>query len=122
MTTKYNPDFLKETAVNLGRIMDDMSAFTALRANWPSIGNFDLAQRLAAIIDDRRNGVVAHAEQLKVSLDEMETALTGIATEFETVDGDNAEKIMASISDLRARVHEDIAELERAWSRPVGEE
>lgn len=108
MTTKYNPDALKETAASLGRIMDDMSAFTALRANWPSIGNFDLAQRLEAIIDDRRTGVVAHAEQLKASLDEMETALTKIATEFETVDGDNARRIMASVSELRTRVREDI--------------
>jgi hypothetical protein len=113
MTMKYDPDAIKETAVNLGRIMDDMSAFAALQANWPSIGNFDLAHRLAAIIDDRRNGVVAHAEQLKAALDDMETALARIATEFETVDGDNAEKIMASISELRTRVREELAELDR---------
>jgi len=111
MTTKFNADALKGAAVDLGRIMDDMSAFTALRATWPSIGNFDLAQQLQAIIDDRRNGVLAHAEQLKVSLDEMETALTKIATQFETVDEDNAGQIMASISDLRTRVREDIVEL-----------
>jgi hypothetical protein len=111
MTTKFNADALKETAVDLGRIMDDMSAFTALRATWPRIGNFDLAQYLEAVIDDRRNGVVAHAEQLKISLEKTETALMKIAMEFEAVDEDNAKQIMASISDLRTRVREDIIEL-----------
>jgi len=112
MTTKFNADALKETAAELGRIMNDVSAFTMLRATLPKLGNFDLAQQLETIIDDRRNGVVAHAEQLKVSLDEMETALTKIATEFETVDEDNARRIAASISDLRTRVRGDIIELD----------
>jgi hypothetical protein len=109
--TNINVDAVKESSGNLGRIMDDMSAFTALRATWPSIGNFDLAQQLQVIIDDRRNGVVAHADQLKISLDEISKALNKIATDVESVDQGNAERILAVVAELRTRVHEDLVAL-----------
>jgi hypothetical protein len=111
--TQLNVDAVKGSAANLGRIMDDMSAFTALRATWPALGNFDLAQQLQAIVDDRRNGVVAHADQLKISLDEMAKALTKIATDVESIDGGTAEKIRALVANLRTRVHEDLVALDQ---------
>lgn len=110
--TQLNADAVKVSAANLGRIMDDMSAFTALRETWPALGNFDLAQQLQAIIDDRRNGVVATADQLKTSLDDMSAALMKIATDVETIDGNTAAKLRAMVADLRVRVNEDIAGLE----------
>ncbi|MFL6119485.1 hypothetical protein [Actinophytocola sp.] len=109
--TNINVEAVKESATSLGRIMDDMSAFTALRANWPSIGNFDLAQQLQAIIDDRRNGVLANTDQLKISLDEISKALTKVATDVENIDQNNAESILAVVADLRTRVYEDLAAL-----------
>lgn len=100
--TKLNVEAVKESAANLGRIMDDMSAFGTLRASFPTIGNFDLARQLQAIVDDRGNGVVAHADQLRISLDEVEKTLTKIATDVESIDEGNAEKILAVVAQLRA--------------------
>jgi hypothetical protein len=102
--TKIDDAAVRASAANLGAIMDDMSAFAPLRAVWPKLGNFDLAAQLEAIVDDRRNGVVAHADQLKVSLDEMEKALTKIASEITGVDDNNAARILAAIADLRTRL------------------
>jgi len=102
--TKLDVDAVKESAANLGRIMDDMSAFGPLRAAWPTLGNFDLAAQLSAIVDDRRGGVVAQVDKLKYSLDELEKALTKIATDVQSVDDDNAARIMACIVDLRTRL------------------
>jgi hypothetical protein len=110
--THLNAEPVKASAVNLGRIMDDMSAFTALRETWPALGNFDVAQQLQAIVDDRRNGVIATADQLKLSLDDMSKALTKIATDVETIDGNTAGKLRAMVAELRVRVNEDIAGLE----------
>ncbi|TDV42167.1 hypothetical protein [Actinophytocola oryzae] len=110
-TTNINVEAVKDSAANLGRIMDDMSAFNALRASFPSIGNFDLAQQLQVIIDDRRNGVVAHADQLRISLDEISAALNQIATNVENIDNGNAAAILAVVADLRTRVSEDLAGL-----------
>ncbi|ONI87842.1 hypothetical protein ALI144C_07825 [Actinosynnema sp. ALI-1.44] len=103
MTTKLDIEAIKQAAVSLGRIMDDMSAFAPLRAPWPTIGNFDLARRLEGIVDDRRDGVVAHAHQLQASLDEMGKVLTRIATRFEAVDNSNAKEIAAVIPGVPAR-------------------
>ncbi|GAA4531772.1 hypothetical protein [Amycolatopsis samaneae] len=109
--TKLDTDVVKASATALGRIMDDMSAFTALRADWPKLGNFDLATQLDAIVDDRRRGVVAHADQLKTALDEMDRALTKIATEIQSIDDGAAAKINAVVADLRTRVRDDLAAL-----------
>lgn len=110
-SSNMNVEAVKESATNLGRIMDDMSAFTALRAQWPSVGDYDLARQLETIVDDRRNGVVAHADQLRISLGEISAALMKVATEVETIDNDNAARIQAVVADLRTRVHEDLAGL-----------
>ncbi|HYQ63826.1 hypothetical protein [Actinophytocola sp.] len=110
-STNMNVEAVKDSAANLGRIMDDMSAFNSLRTTWPSIGNFDLAQQLQAIIDDRRNGVVAHADQLKISLGEISKALMKVATDVENIDEGNAERIRAVVAALQTRVHEDLVAL-----------
>lgn len=107
-STKFDADTVKASAAALGRIMDDMSAFTALRADWPQLGNFDLAAQLATVADDRRRGVLAHADQLKIALDEMDKALTKIATEIQSVDEGAAAKIKAVVADLRSRVSYDL--------------
>jgi len=110
-STNMNVEAVKGSAADLGRIMDDMSAFNALRATWPAIGSFDLAQQLQAIIDDRRVGVVAHADQLRTSLGEISNALMKVATDVENIDEGNAERIRAVVADLRTRVHEDLVAL-----------
>jgi hypothetical protein len=99
--TQLNVDAVRESAAALGRIMDDMSAFSALRASWPTLGNFDLARQLEAIVHDRRTGVLTHVDHVKISLDEMETALTRIVTNFESIDDGNAQRIRAVMVEPR---------------------
>jgi hypothetical protein len=109
--THLETDLVRGSAANLGRIMDDMSAFTALREQLPSLGNFDLAQQLQAIADDRRTGVIAHADQLKESLGDMSAALTTIATDLASIDSDTAARIRALVAELTVRVNDDLAAL-----------
>ncbi|MFC5291142.1 hypothetical protein ACFPM7_29175 [Actinokineospora guangxiensis] len=110
--TNLNVEAVKGSAANIGRIMDDMSAFTELRAAWPALGDFDLAQQLQAIVDDRRTGVIVHAEQLRTSLTEIAKALHKVATDVENTDEGTAEKIRAVVAGLRVRVQEDLAQLD----------
>jgi hypothetical protein len=110
--TNLNVEAVKGSAANIGRIMDDMSAFTELRAAWPALGDFDLAQQLQAIVDDRRTGVIVHAEQLRTSLTEIAKALHKVATDVENTDEGTADKIRAVVATLRVRVQEDIAQLD----------
>ncbi|MDT8912072.1 hypothetical protein [Amycolatopsis sp. PS_44_ISF1] len=113
-STKLDTDTVRSAAAALGRIMDDLSAFDALRADWPKLGNFDLAAQLDAIVDDRRSGVLAHADQLKTALEEMGRALMEIATEVQSIDDGAAAKVTAVVADLRTRVHDDLAALNQA--------
>ncbi|GHH56510.1 hypothetical protein [Lentzea cavernae] len=113
MATNFDPDAIRESAKKLGSIMDDMAAFEALKANWPNAGGFELAQRVERVVDDRRNGVVANAEHLKIALDDMRSTLTKIADDFEKADEDNAAKIKASIGNMASEMRSDIARFDQ---------
>ncbi|UOZ06916.1 hypothetical protein [Amycolatopsis sp. WQ 127309] len=113
MSTNFNPDAIKASANNLGKIMDDMSAFDALKPQWPNAGKFATAQWLERIVDDRRNGVVAHGEHLKTTLDDLKSTLVSIADNFQNTDGDNAAKIKQSITGLDAKVSGEIAAFDK---------
>jgi hypothetical protein len=113
VTTNYNADAIKTSANNLGALMDDMTAFEALKPNWPNAGKFPLAQWLERIVDDRRNGLVAQAEHLKIVLDDMKTTLTSIADDFQNADGDNAAKIKASIAGIENTVSGDVTKFDQ---------
>lgn len=106
-STHLNATAVRAAAGNLGRIMDDISAFTALRQAWPSLGNFDLATQLQAIIDDRRTGVLVHADELKESLGDLSNTLMKIATDIASTDNGAAEKIRGLVADLTVRVNSE---------------
>jgi hypothetical protein len=103
-TTAYNAETVKTAATNLGKILDDMAPFNELKPHWPNAGKFELAQWLERIVDDRRNGIVAHAEHLRMTFDSLETTLTQIAKDFTTLDGENADKIKACLKDWHSTV------------------
>jgi len=111
-STEYNSEAVKNAGINLGRILDDMSAFTDLKAHWPNAGKFKLAQWLERIVDDRRNAIVAHAEHLKIVFEDMETTLKQIAEDFDNADGENAKEIAKSISDMETNIGNEITELD----------
>jgi len=109
MSTKFDPDAIKKAAGELGAIMDDMSAFADLKTPASSAGTFEVAKWLERIVQDRSDGVSLHAEHLQVALENMETTLTQIATDFENADGENAEKIKSSIANLQTEINKDIS-------------
>ncbi|MFC3452611.1 hypothetical protein [Amycolatopsis speibonae] len=104
MSTKFDSDAIRQAAGNIGQIMSDMKAFEALKPHWPNAGKFELAVWLERLVDDRRNGVVAHAEHLKIAFSEIEKKLTAIANDFENADGENADKIKSSLGELESKV------------------
>jgi hypothetical protein len=111
--TEFDAKEIKACADRIGGLLDDMAAFTDLKNHWPNAGNFELAQWLERIVDDRRNGVVAHAEHLKLTFEDMQTTLTTIANDFENADGDNAKKILNAIDDLKGKITDDISSLDK---------
>lgn len=111
--TAYNAENVKNASINIGRILDDMSVFNDLKPHWPNAGKFELAQWLERIVDDRRNAIVAHAEHMRMMLDNLETTLTQIATDFSSLDGENAEKIKSALGDWHSRVKGQWAEWDR---------
>ncbi|EWC61852.1 hypothetical protein UO65_2911 [Actinokineospora spheciospongiae] len=120
MTTKFDPEAIRTSAKKLGALMDDMGAFSKLKPHWPNAGQFELAQWLERVVDDRRNGIVAHAEHLKIALEQMETTLTHIADDFENLDGDNAKKIKDSIGELKKNITSGITTLDQNTEKDQG--
>ncbi|RSN04061.1 hypothetical protein DMC63_39960 [Streptomyces sp. WAC 05977] len=104
MSTKFDAEAIATAGKNIGQLMDDMSAFEALKQNWPNAGKFKLAVWLERVVDDRRNAVVAHAEHLKIAFEEMETKLKDIAERFKNTDGQNAEEIKKVMAGLEGAV------------------
>lgn len=100
MATKFDAEAIATAGQNIGRLMDDESAFEALKQPWPHAEKFKLAGWLDRVVDDRRNAVVAHADQLRIAFDEMETKLNDISERFKTTDGRNAEEIQKVIASL----------------------
>jgi hypothetical protein len=112
-STKFKADDIKKSADVIGGLLNDMSAFTKLKPHWPNAGSFELAQWLERIVDDRRNGIVAHAEHLKLTFEDMQTSLKKIATDFENADGENAKKIIAALDEMQGKISGDIGTLDQ---------
>ncbi|WP_156753229.1 hypothetical protein [Actinokineospora pegani] len=112
MSTKFDPDLIRASAKKLGALLDDMDAFTKLKPHWPNAGGFALAQWVERVVDDRRNGIVAHAEHLKIALEEMEVTLTKIANDFQDTDGENGRKIKDSLDQLKKDITTSISTLD----------
>ncbi|MFL6119484.1 hypothetical protein [Actinophytocola sp.] len=103
-TTQYSAENVKNAAINIGRILDDMAPFNDLKPHWPNAGKFELAQWLERIVDDRRNAIVAHAEHMRMTFDSLETTLTQIAKDFNNLDGENAQKIKDALGDWHSKL------------------
>ena len=112
-TTAFNAEEIRNAAKKIGEIMGDMGAFQDLKEHWPNAGKFETAQWLERIVDDRRNGVVAHAERLKGIFEEMETQLTTIADDFTNLDGDNAAKVREKIEGMQGDIDSAVSQLDK---------
>lgn len=111
--TAFDSEEIDKAAKEIGGIMQDMSAFQSLKEHWPNAGKFESAQWLERVVDDRRNGLVAHAERMKNVLEEMETQLSTIARDFENMDGENAGKIKTKVDDMRSNIDSSVAQLDK---------
>ncbi|MET0190785.1 MAG: hypothetical protein ABW212_17420 [Pseudonocardia sediminis] len=111
--TEFDAQAVRDSAKVLGGIMSDMGAFDELKAQWPNAGSFDTAQWLERIVDDRRNGIVAHAERLKIILNDLNTGLTQIANDLEDTDQDNAAQINKRMDSIGATIDSDVAALDK---------
>lgn len=111
--TAFNATEIRNCADRIGALLDDMGAFTKLKDHWPNAGNFALAQWLERIVDDRRNGIVAHAEHLNIVFNSMQSTLKTIADDFENADGDNADAIIKVIDELEGKVTGDITTMDK---------
>lgn len=104
MSTTFDAEALTNAADTIGGLMDDMSAFDKLKNHWPNAGDFKLAVWMERLVDDRRNAIIAHAEHLKIAFGKMQEKLSGIATDFQNADGDNADAINKAMSELEGSV------------------
>jgi hypothetical protein len=88
--TSVDPQALVGTAKRIGQLMDDMSVFEQLAAAQNlHVGNFDTATWLREIVNDRINGVIAHARDLKIAFGDIQTSLEAVARDFEATDANN---------------------------------
>jgi hypothetical protein len=111
-STEFDADEIKACAKRIGVLLDDMSAFHKIKDHWPNAGNFALAQWLERVVDDRRNGIVAHGEHLKIVFQNMQTSLNRIATDFENADGDNADAIVKALGELETKITGEITTMD----------
>ena len=111
--TAFDSEEIDKAAKEIGKLMSDMSAFQSLKEHWPNAGKFETAQWLERVVDDRRNGLVAHAERMKNVLEEMETQLSTIARDFENMDGENAAKMKTKVDDMQRNIDSSVASLDK---------
>jgi hypothetical protein len=91
--TKFDADAIAAAGWNIARLMEDPTAFDALRQPWLPASGFEAAAGLDRIVDDRRSAVVAHTAHLESVYAELGARLGEIADRFKTTDGENAEEI-----------------------------
>ncbi|WP_051791088.1 hypothetical protein [Amycolatopsis jejuensis] len=111
--TSYSSERVKNAAINLKNILQDLKEFDALKEKRPDAGKFMIAQWLEMIVDDRRNAIVAHAEHLNLIFKELEAKLTKLAQDFNNLDGDNAKKFGKELTDLQNLITEDLGNFDQ---------
>ncbi|ANN15902.1 hypothetical protein SD37_09765 [Amycolatopsis orientalis] len=105
MSTKFDAEAIATAGQNIGLLLNDTSAFEALKQPWPTAGKFEPAARLERIMDGQRGAVVAHADHLKAVFADMETKLKEISSRYKKTDGQNAEEIQNVIAGLEGTVY-----------------
>lgn len=113
MDTNFDAQGIRNAAHNIGGLLDDMSAFTALEPHWPSAGHFDLAVWLERIVGDRRDAIAMHGRHLKTAFEDLETTMVRISYDFENADGQNADKIKSVLTETQKHVTDDISTLDK---------
>jgi uncharacterized protein YaaN involved in tellurite resistance len=113
METKFDAQGIHNAAVNIGSLLDDMSAFTALKDQWPNAGHFDLGVWLERTVGDRVDALIMHAGNYKTCFEDLQTTMERISQDFKNADGDNADKIKAALTELKTHLISDIATLDQ---------
>ncbi|MFE5566582.1 hypothetical protein ACFQ68_16470 [Amycolatopsis japonica] len=119
MSTKFDVEAIANAGQHIGRLMDDMSAFEALKQNRPYTGTFKPAAWLEGVVDNRRQAVVGHAEHLKIAFGEMGTKLKDISERFKNTDGQNAEEIKKVIAGIEGAVVQAVDTYDTNTEKPA---
>ena len=122
MKTEFIPERVRNAAINLDRMMgpEDMAAFNDLKPHWPDAGRFPLAIWVEQIVDDRRNAIVAHAEHLRMTFEDMAVSLKEIADKFETMDEDNAKNIKQALGELTGKIEDEWRDFDAVTEKTQG--
>ncbi|NWJ74063.1 hypothetical protein HX744_26665 [Pseudonocardia sp. ICBG1122] len=106
--TKVDRAAVDDAAGKLGKLMDDITAFTDLDPHWPDAGKFSVAQYLERRVDDRRNAIIDHAKRMQTILEAMEPSLRDVSKMLVEVDSDSAAAVGRRIDDMRATADGEI--------------
>lgn len=108
--TKVDRTAIEDAAGKLGKLMDDIKAFTDLDPHWPDAGKFSVAQYVERRVDDRRNAVIDHAKRLQTILKAMEPSLKDVANILKETDSDSAAAVGRRIDQLRVDADKTIVD------------
>jgi hypothetical protein len=110
----FDADEVRRVAREIGRLMDDTSAFGALSNQSLNGGQFDAALWLQQIVQNRKQGLLQHVQDLKSALEDIGTSLQDVVNALQRTDGQNA-------ADVRRLLDQDMAALGNALARDAPE-
>lgn len=89
--TSLEPEAARTIITRMGALMDDLSPFQSLRALQTQAGNFSTAAWLKELLQERKDLLAAHGDELKKLMHDLETALLQASAALEQTDRDNAD-------------------------------
>ncbi|HET6502846.1 MAG TPA: transglycosylase SLT domain-containing protein [Amycolatopsis sp.] len=110
----FDADQVRRVAQEIGRLMDDTSAFGALSNQSLNGGQFDAALWLRQIVQNRKQGLLQHVQDLKSALEDIGTSLQDVVNDLQRTDGQNA-------ADVRRLLDQDMGALGNALARDAPE-
>lgn len=90
--TAIEPEAARAITARMGKLMDDLSTFKELSSLEALAGNFSTAAWLKELLRERQNLVVAHGDELKSLMHELEKTLLQAIAALEQADKDNADR------------------------------
>jgi transglycosylase-like protein with SLT domain len=103
----FDADEVRRVAQEIGRLLEDTSAFGALSNQSVNGGQFDAALWLQQIVQNRKQSLLQHVQDLKSALEDIGTSLQDVVNDLQGIDGQNA-------ADVRRLIDQDMRALDNA--------
>ncbi|MGP4017779.1 hypothetical protein [Saccharopolyspora sp. 5N708] len=104
--TALDPAEVKNSGTAIGQLGADVNGFSSLNDIHPKPGDFLVGDWLNELVTTRRDTLYQHCNELSAALEEVGRKLQEIATEIESTDQSNGEKVSKLNSDLESTVHD----------------